>query len=138
MEKETAIRLLKQEGKTLVIYGQKEEKTFTARGVSPLLSLLDGGEDYHGFCAADKVVGKAAAFLYIALGIRYVYAITVSASALQLLKEAGIAVEYENVVPRILNRSGTGFCPMESAVLSENDLASAIESIRTALSILQK
>ena len=46
-----------------------------------------------------------------------------------LLRENGILVEYEVCVPRIRNREGTGFCPMESAVLSESDPHSALEKI---------
>ena len=34
--------------------------------------------------------------------------------ALQLLEEAGIPVEYECLVPNIINRAGDGICPVES------------------------
>ena len=42
--------------------------TGTERGVKPLLGWLDGGVDLNGFSAADRVVGTAAAFLYVLLG----------------------------------------------------------------------
>lgn len=35
----------------------------TERGVKPLIDRIDDGTDLQGFSAADKVVGKAAAFL---------------------------------------------------------------------------
>ena len=47
--------------------------TSTQRGVAPLLQWLDGGTDLKGFSAADKVVGKAAAFLYCLLGVAAVH-----------------------------------------------------------------
>ena len=133
MHKNDAVSLLKEKGYTLVLYTEEECRTFTERGVSPLLSLVDSGEDFSGYLAVDKVVGRAAAFLYIALGVRGVYAVTVSESAYRLLRERGIIVEYEARVARILNRTETGFCPMESAVLEESDPAAAIEKIRKTL-----
>ena len=138
MHKNGAVSLLKEKGYTLVLYGDAECRTFTERGVSPLLSLLESGEDLRQYFAVDKVVGRAAAFLYIALGIRSVYAVTVSESAYRLMKEKGIEVEYEVRVDRILNRTATGFCPMESAVLEESDPAAAIEKIRKTLLSLRK
>ena len=38
--------------------------TTTQRGVAPLLNWLDAGTDLTGFSAADRVVGRGAAFLY--------------------------------------------------------------------------
>ena len=47
-------------------------------------------------------------------GVRGVFARTVSRPALDLLSEAGIPVEYERLVPNIINRAGNGICPVES------------------------
>lgn len=90
--------------------------TDAARGVKPLLSRLDSGVALSGFCAADKVVGKGAAFLYVLLGVRELYAITVSEKAADVLKAYGIKLYYSNLVPAIRNRTDTGPCPMEDAV----------------------
>ena len=38
--------------------------TSSARGMAPLLNFLSKGQ-WSGFSAADKVVGKATAFLYV-------------------------------------------------------------------------
>ena len=130
MNKAEAIALLKREGYTLLLYGESESMHSYERGVAPLLSLLDSGRDVCMMRAVDKVVGRAAAFLYIALGIRELHAMTISESALSLLSEHSIAVGYEALVPKILNRAGNGYCPMESAVLSETDVKEAIKKIR--------
>ncbi|MBP3592290.1 MAG: DUF1893 domain-containing protein [Clostridia bacterium] len=137
MQENAAIALLKNEGYTLLLYNETEIITERARGVAPLVSLLDGKKNCASFSAVDKVVGKAAAFLYILLGIRRVFALTVSESALALLQGYGIAVGYEVCVPRIKNREGTGFCPMESAVFAEKDPSSALRAIRAALAALR-
>ena len=64
--------------------------TSTERGVKPLLNWLDRGVDLHGFSAADKVVGKAAAFLYVLLGVKEVYAPVMSESAIYTLAGNGV------------------------------------------------
>ena len=130
---------LESGGYTLVLDDGNALLTSKARGVAPLLAFFEEGNDLSAFQAVDKVVGKAAAFLYILLGIRSVFAITVSEEALRLLRENGIFVAYDSCVPRIRNREGTGFCPMESAVLNETDPLRALEKIKqTRKSLLGK
>lgn len=137
MTQAEAIALLKQEKLTLVLYNEAEREISRERGVAPLLSFLDSGRPCAAFSAVDKVVGKAAAFLYIALGIKRLHAVTLSESALSLLSAHAVAVTYETLVPRILNRAGDGYCPMESSVLAESDVHSAIEKIRATRASLR-
>ena len=75
-------------------------------GVRPLMRWLNEGTDLSGASAADRIVGKAAAFLYVLLGVRTVYATLMSVPA----RETAIR-----------NRTDTGFCPMESAVWDISD-----------------
>jgi hypothetical protein len=97
------------------------------------LELWESGKSYAGYSAADKVVGKAAAFLYCLLGIRALYAGILSQPALEVLEKAGIPAQYDTLVPAIRNRAGDGFCPMETAVREITDPAHAPEAIQKAL-----
>ena len=83
-------------------------------GVRPLMRWLNEGTDLSGASAADRIVGKAAAFLYVLLGVRTVYAPLMSVPARETLRA-------HTVVPAIRNRTDTGFCPMESAVWDISD-----------------
>lgn len=113
---ENARALLQSGGYTCVICHAEETHTATARGVRPLVSWLDAGVDVSGGCAADRVVGKATAFLYCLLGVRAVYARVMSEGAAGVLKNAGIDASWDTLVPGIINRAGTGPCPFEAAV----------------------
>ena len=104
--------------------------TSRERGVKPLLELLSSGTDVRGAYAADKVVGKAAAFIYAKLGISALYALVVSVPALEVLQKAGITVIYDELSEAIRNRRGDGFCPMESAVMEISDYDEAIAVLR--------
>jgi hypothetical protein len=94
-----------------------------------LLMILQIGNDYSGYVAADKVIGKGAAFLYILLKIKEIHANVISEPALAVLKDKGVKVFYEELVPMIRNRDNTGFCPMEQAVLDETDPQAAFRKL---------
>ena len=130
--------LLAQEHYTVVLCRGDATYTDIRRGVAPLLALLDGGEDLTAFAAADKVVGKAAAFLYLRLGVAAVYAAVISTPAYDLLTAHGIDTTYDTLVPAIRNRAGDGYCPMETVTLPLTDPAEAEAAIRKRLAELKK
>ena len=114
---------------TCVLCRGRNRYTTTERGVKPLVRWLEEGLELRGFSAADKVVGKATAYLYCLLGVKAVYAHVMSISAAQVLAEHGISVECGKVVENIINRQGTGICPFEAAVLEIRDPDAAYAAI---------
>ena len=133
-----AKEILQNGGFTCVLLKDENEYTSDKRGVKPLLCWLESGEDFEGFSAADKVVGKAAAFLYVLLRVKAVYADVISEHALSVLKESEIKVAYGELVPAIRNRTNTGFCPMEAATLNITDPEDAVAAIKNVLVKLSK
>lgn len=99
------------------------------RGVTPLLKLLREEKSLAGFSAADKVVGKAAAFFYVLLKVERLYAGVISKYALEVLDSYGVPVEYGQLVEAIRNRKGDGFCPMETAVLEIDEPSEAVAAV---------
>lgn len=132
-----AYELMRREDDTCVII--KDEKIYTSkeRGVKPLLAWLEDGVDMKGASASDKVVGKAAAFLYVKLQIKEVYAGVISAPACAVLEQCGITVQYGQKVDAIRNRANTGFCPMETAVLDIEDTDAALTAIKEKVKSMQ-
>lgn len=130
---DSARSLLEQGNCTCVLCRDGSTVTDSRRGVRPLLELLESETDFHGYSAADKVVGKAAAFLYCLLGVKALHAGVLSVPARDVLVSAGISVEWGSLVPAIRNRAGDGFCPMETAVWDLTDPALAPDAIRIAL-----
>ena len=68
MDLENAKKILSDGSYTCVLCKGKDTVSSSFRGVKPLLDLLDSGKDFSGYSAADKVVGRATAFLYCLLG----------------------------------------------------------------------
>lgn len=89
--------------------------TYHGRGVSDLYQLYTETPDVlRGARTADKVVGAGAAVLMVVSGVRQYYVDVISRRALSILDEAGIKGEYAVFVEYIINRAGTGRCPLES------------------------
>lgn len=86
------------------------------RGIAPLLELIASGKDVSGYSAADKVVGKAAAALFIKCGVKQLYAAVLSKGGAELLERHGVEYVYGILTDAIINRAGTDACPMEKAV----------------------
>ena len=124
-----AKKMLSQGGYTCVLCRGEESLTFTLRGVRPLVELLQSGRDCRGYSAADKVVGRATAFLYVLLGVRCVFAKVISRAALSVLEAAGVCVEFETLTDNIINRAGDGICPFEAAVLDIDNAETAYSAI---------
>lgn len=104
--------------------------TTSQRGVAPLLNWLDTGTDLAGFSAADRVVGRGAAFLYCLLGVKEVYARVMSHPAAEVLQSYGIRASADTFAQSIINREGTGPCPFEAAVMDIQDAQKALNAIR--------
>ena len=116
-DQERAIhRLHSNEGLKCVLQKGDIHYESEKRGVAPMLDFLSMKTDLVGFCAADRVVGKATAYLFVLAGVSAVYADVMSEGAQTVLRAYGIANSAGTVVPHIINRLGTGMCPMESAV----------------------
>ncbi len=108
------IKILQDGGHSLVV-AKGDVCTFDGRGVSDLFRLLEENSVLlYEASVADKVVGKAAASLMALAKVKDVYAAVISQPALDLLRNNEIHVIYEKVVPHIINRAGTGLCPLES------------------------
>jgi len=100
------------------------------RGVKPLLTWLDDHADLKDASAADRVVGRGAAFLYCLLGVKEVHARVMSHPAADVLTAHGIGAYADTLTEGIINRKGTGPCPFEEAVMTITDPEEALTAIR--------
>lgn len=123
---------------TCVLCRGDEILTSTKTGIAPMMDFLDSGADLCGFCAADRIVGKAAAMLFVLAGVREVYAEVITDEAIRILSERQIGVSFSQKVPMIINRMGSGPCPMEATVKDLECPQKAREEIRKTMLRLSK
>lgn len=132
------ITLLHEGGYSCVVRNGEEVRTFTKRGVADLFELLTTQPAFlQGSSIADKVIGKGAAALMVKGGVQCVYADVISKPALDLLRNAGVDVSYSDVVAHIINRAGTGMCPVEQRCLPLSEIDDMVAAIRDFIAAMQ-
>lgn len=126
------INNLHDEGLTLVVKSADGTlHRYTQRGVKDLLTLVtESPEVLRDALIADKAVGKAAAACMAVGGVRHVHADVMSEPALALLQAHGVKAEYGQLVDHIINRAGTGWCPMEQLSRDIDDPATIIQKVK--------
>ena len=126
----TLIPLLHTGNFSCVIRKGDEVRTFTQRGVADLYELLTTAPNFlQGSSVADKVIGKGAAALMIRGEVKKVYADVISQPALTLFQAFDIDVSYATLTDNIINRAGTGICPVEERCLPLEKLEDMVEAI---------
>ncbi|MBQ8194047.1 MAG: DUF1893 domain-containing protein [Oscillospiraceae bacterium] len=135
---ERAKQLLHSGGYTCVLCKGDAVYTSTERGVAPMVEWLDNGAELHGFAAADKVIGKAAAMLFVLAGVSEIYSDVMSASAAEFLKNSGVRYSYDALTQHIINRKGDGICPMEQLTADMDSAEEAFVAIKEKLTELRK
>ena len=126
---ERAKETLKNGKYTCVVCNNYIIYTSTQKGVAPMLDFIEKNICLTGFSAADKIVGKAAAMLFIFAGVKEIYAEVMSVPAAAILKKHGIEFSYVTITQNIVNRTNTGICPMEQAVAGITDADAALTAI---------
>ncbi len=108
------------------------------RGIGPLLEIIEENSDLEGAYLGDKVFGRAAALLSVHAGFAGVYAKVISKPALAFLQSHRLKLAYGRQVNIILNREGTGSCPMEMLTAAIAKPEEAVDKIRLKLRELKQ
>ena len=128
----------KLSGHSICLCRNGEHFTDDGKGISPMMRFLAEGRELGGYSAADVIVGKAAAMLFVKAGISEVYGEVMSAAARDYLKKHGIGCAYGTLCDNIINRSGDDVCPMEKTVADIDDPEEGYEALKKRLSELSK
>lgn len=124
--------------RTIVLVKRKTMYFSQKKGISPMLDFLTEEIDLKGFSVADKIVGKAAAMLFVKVGIKEVYAEVLSCAGKMYLENNHVPVSWNTLTEKIINREGTGMCPMEETVLSISDPEEAYAALKRKVEELKK
>lgn len=98
------------------------------RGIGPALALFHAGK-LVGAEVSDRIVGRAAAAVFVLGGAAQVRADVMSEGAARFLSAHGIPCGADLTVPQIINRKGTGPCPMEQAVEGLDDPQTMVAAV---------
>jgi len=125
-------------GRTLVLCKDGKIISSALKGIAPIMNLIAENIDLNGYSAADLIVGKAVAMLFVRCGIKAVYAKTLSMQGKAVLEKYKIPYEYDVLTKFIVNRAGTDVCPMEKAVTNTEDLDEAYSLLKAKVEELRQ
>ena len=111
----------------VVLDGQATVSHLT--GIRPVLEWIKEGKDLSGCAVADKIVGKAAALLFVLAKVGEVYAGVLSQAGKAVLEQANIPCCFGELTERIINRRGDDICPMEKTVSDIDDPKQAYRAL---------
>lgn len=112
----------------------------SGRGIGDLLQVIatQSGTELQALDWGDKLIGRAAALLFVLLRPTSVFGLTMSAGAEDVLREAGVSFAHDEVIPEIPNRTNTGPCPMEAATVGVTDPVLALQILTAVHQRLQE
>ena len=132
-----AIELINNDNTVFAAVSDSDIITSPLKGISFVASLCNENKDLSSYCVADKIVGKAAAMLFVLLNIKVLHAKTLSKAGKKVLEDNGTDFSYDVLTDLIINRTGDGMCPMENAVKDDISPAQALEHINETIAFLK-
>lgn len=130
-----AVGVLKATDKRLVITDGEFLFSSDERGVTALLDLIEKKKyNLSNFSAADKVIGRGAALIYVKMKIKEVHGTVMSEKAKEIFELYSVPFCYDTLVPFIVNRKGDGMCPVEKATENITDCEKAHTVIKETVS----
>ncbi len=101
-------------------------------GIMPAYQFYKKGLEFTaGTQIQDKVTGKGSAMLLRGAGCREIKTGLISLEAFNVLEKGGIKVQYEEIAPYIINRTGDGKCPVET-------MLEGIDNLEEGLPLMEK
>lgn len=136
---EKATQMIKDgQASCVIIQNNKIVRTASGQGISPLISIYENNPDIlKGAFIVDKIIGKAAAMMIILGGAERAYGEIMSASAYEYLKDRGCRAECGKQINAVINRSGSGICPLERSVLNIDDPETGYHLLKETISRLR-
>lgn len=98
-----------------------------------MIRFIAEERDLSGYSAADVIVGKAAAMLFVKAGIAEVYGKVTSAAGRDYLIRHNIPCSWDTLTESIINRKGDDICPMEKTVADLCDAQEGYEALKARL-----
>ena len=131
---ERARRRLKERKLSLVVVKKGsvlfETESHGIKGFLEAIELL--GEKLTGSSVADRIVGRAVAFLCAYFRVSAVFAVLMSMEGVRVLEDKDIIYQFEKCVTNILNQKRNDICPFEKLALTFTSPEEAYKKLRSA------
>lgn len=98
MDDSIAAKKILEDGNMCVLCYKGMVFTNNKKGIVPLNEFLDSKFDFSMFSSAKDFIGLPEAFFYVKLGIKNIYAKSITKDALMLFDSYGIIYHYKDII----------------------------------------
>lgn len=132
---ERAKHRLKENDLSLVVVRNRKIIFETeSHGVKGFLEATElQGKELAGSSVADRVVGRAVAFLSAHFQVSAVFAVVMSEEGVRVLEDNSIFYQFEKCVPNILDPRRNDICPFEKLALTFTTPEDAYKKLRACV-----
>jgi len=124
-------RLIQKDLSLVIVKDAKVLFETDSHGIGDLLKAINQIQNQmKGSSVADRIVGRAAALLFVFSGVTSVFAVTASDGGIEVLKKNSVFCEYESRVTNVLNLKRTDVCPFEKLVAKLSSPEKAYEALK--------
>jgi hypothetical protein len=124
-------RLIQKDLSLVIVKDAKVLFETDSHGIGDLLKAINQIQNQmKGSSVADRIVGRAAALLFVFSGVQAVFAVTASDGGIEVLKKNSVFCEYESRVTSVLNLKRTDVCPFEKLVAKLSSPEKAYEALK--------
>jgi hypothetical protein len=124
-------RLIQKNLSLVIVKNGKVLFETESHGIGDLLKAINKLQnDIKDSSVADRIVGRAAALLFVFSGVAAVFAMTASDGGIEVLKKNNVFCEYERKVANVLNLKKTDVCPFEKLVAKISSPKKAYEMLK--------
>ena len=111
-------KLLTEDLSLVIVKNGKVIFETSMQGITGFLQAIEKqNKNLLAASAADKIVGVAAAMLFVYAGLSSIFALTISEAGIKVLEDNNVACVFDRKVLNILNRSKTDVCPFEKLAM---------------------
>lgn len=124
-------RLIQKNLSLVIVNDSKVIFETESHGIGDLLKAINKiGNNMKGSSVADRIVGRAAALVFVFSGVKAVFAEIASDGGFEVLNDNAIFCVYEKRVANVLNFEKTDVCPFEKLVAKLSNPEKAYEVLR--------
>ncbi len=126
---------LENEECSIVVVKNKKVLLFKkGHGLKPIFETFEEiGPEIKDSVVADRILGKASAFLFRYAGVKSVYTPQATKGAVAVLIVGGIPSQVEKLIPFIKNNTGDNKCPFEKILEGVESPKKAFELLKTRI-----
>ncbi len=116
------LKLLEKDLSLVIVKNGKVTFETNKQGITGFLQAIEElNSNLVGSSVADKIVGVAAAILFVYAGVVSVFALTISEEGINVLEDNNITYMFKKKVSNILNRDKNDVCPFEKIALNSRN-----------------